>query len=187
MRRPLWIKCALGITWICCLVFCDYSSYEIYSTHNFLVFTSVRNKFWSQSDRTRRITLFPIWIICLTDFQTSQSEATLASYCPTHWPYFEHCLNKLTHAWLMDNCDSNIKTFKVRCPLLTEKLKALEVYNSKNIAREIVQVSLKTLSNMLYKNPSAQEKFIACSGINLNLYSLHELNIFTQSKITKIN
>ena len=29
--------------------------------------------------------------ICLADFQTSQTKATLVSHCPTDWPYFEHC------------------------------------------------------------------------------------------------
>ena len=29
--------------------------------------------------------------ICLTDFETSQTKATLASHCPTDWTYFEHC------------------------------------------------------------------------------------------------
>ena len=28
--------------------------------------------------------------ICLTDFQTSQTEATLGSHCPTDWSYLEH-------------------------------------------------------------------------------------------------
>ena len=28
---------------------------------------------------------------CLTDFETSQTEVTLASHCLTDWPYFEHC------------------------------------------------------------------------------------------------
>ena len=31
--------------------------------------------------------------ICLTDFETSQTEATLASHCPMDWSYFEHCQN----------------------------------------------------------------------------------------------
>ena len=37
-------------------------------------------------------------------FQTSQSEATLASQCPTGLPYFEHCIPIIMHKtyfWLM--------------------------------------------------------------------------------------
>ena len=56
---------------------------------------SVQNKFWNQSDQTM-ILLFISMYICLTDFQTSQSKATLASQCLKDWPYFKYCPGQLS-------------------------------------------------------------------------------------------
>ena len=78
--------------------FIDFSKVKQDSSWNHQHFGgfSVWNIFWNQPDRamtfqTKQLFLLFVWSqICLTDFQTSQSEAILVSHCTTDWPYFEH-------------------------------------------------------------------------------------------------
>ena len=65
---------------------------------------------------------------------------------------------------------------QILCCIFTDKLKTdIAVYSNKNTAVEIVQVSLETLSNMMFENRAFQDRFMACSGyfnfwIRTNLY-----------------